>query len=400
MLAINGGKRVRDKSKSYPSWPSVTDGDRKLLNETIGDVYRGFSNRKQEFEQKFAKDGKVKHCFAVANGTVSLELILRAYSIGRGDEVILPPYTFIATFSSIVYAGATPVFADISERDYNMDVVDAEKKITDKTKAIVVVAVGGCPPDIDAFESLAKKYGVKLIVDAAQAVGASWRGRNIASCGDAASFSAQNTKNLTCGEGGMITTNDDCLAENLSLLLNGGEKDGKIVSVAQNHNITPFQASVLLSQYEKLGQEILTREKNAAYLAGRIKELDFIDALDYDERITTHAYHLFLFRVNEKAFEKKGITREQFVKALQGEGLVVDVGYMPVYTFPCVSSADTNRMIDGKVDTTSLPVCEKVCKKLCIWTYQSVLLGTREDMDEIVTALKKVWDCADEVRAL
>ena len=188
MLAINGGKRVRDKSKSYPSWPSVTDGDRKLLNETIGDVYRGFSNRKQEFEQKFAKDGKVKYCFAVANGTVSLELILRAYSIGRGDEVILPPYTFIATFSSIVYAGATPVFADISERDYNMDVVDAEKKITDKTKAIVVVAVGGCPPDIDAFESLAKKYDIKLIVDAAQAVGASWRGGNIASCGDAASF--------------------------------------------------------------------------------------------------------------------------------------------------------------------------------------------------------------------
>ena len=107
-----------------------------------------------------------------------------------------------------------------------------------------------------------------------------------------------------------------------------------------------------------------------------------------------------MFRINEKEFEKKGITRDQFVKALQGEGLAVDVGYMPLYTFPCVSCADTNRMIDAKVDTTLLPVCEKVSKKLCIWMYQSVLLGTREDMDDIVTALKKVWECADEVRAL
>jgi hypothetical protein len=156
-----------------------------------------------------------------------LELLLRGFGIGRGDEVILPPYTFIATLSSIVFAGATPVFADIDDSNYLISPASVEEKITDKTRAIVAVAVGGCPPDLDALEEIAKRHNVKLIVDAAQGVGAEWKGKNLCAYGDAASISCQNSKNLTSGEGGIITTNDDVLAKNLELMLTGGKEDGK-----------------------------------------------------------------------------------------------------------------------------------------------------------------------------
>ena len=259
MLAIHGGTPIR--TKKFDIWPRITDLDRKMLSDTVlrGDWYSG--KRRRAFEERFAADCGVKHCFAVANGTVSLELILRAYGIGYGDEVILPPYTFVATLSSIVFAGAKPVFADIGRGDYLLSPKTLEEKITSRTKAIVAVAVAGCPPELDALEEIAHRYGIRLIVDAAQAVGASWRGRRICAWGDVASISCQNTKNLTSGEGGIITTNDDTLAEALARILNGGMQDGKYVSVGQDHTISEFQASLLLSQYEKLSGEIALREK-------------------------------------------------------------------------------------------------------------------------------------------
>jgi dTDP-4-amino-4,6-dideoxygalactose transaminase len=396
MLALYGGTPVL--KNQIPAWPQATDIDRQMLTDTIlaGDYKSG--KLREQFEATFAADCGVAHCFAVANGTVSLELILRGFGIGKGDEVILPPYTFIATLSSIVFAGATPVLADIDDGNYLISPASVEEKITDKTRAIVAVAVGGCPPDLDALEEIAQRHNVKLIVDAAQGVGAEWKGKNLCAYGDAASISCQNSKNLTSGEGGIITTNDDVLAKKLELMLSGGKEDGKYVSVAQDHRITELQASVLLSQYAKLSREVVLRDKNAAYLAGRLKGLGFVEHLAYDERITTHAYHLFLMRFKKEELAKKGITRDQFIKALVAEGVPICSGYAPLYTFPCVTSLDTERMIGAKIDTTPLSVCERASYEEGSWMGQAVLLSDRATLDAIVEAIIKVWEHADELK--
>ena len=397
-LAIFGGEPLR--KTDFPGWPRVTDYDRDLLAQATRKGNYRSGELRARFEERFAADCGVKHCFAVANGTVSLELILRAYGIGYGDEVILPPYTFVATLSSIVYAGATPVFADIDRGTYLLSPATLEEKITPRTRAIVVVAVAGCPPDLDALEEIARRHNLRLIVDAAQGVGATWRGRSICTYGDAASISCQNSKNLTCGEGGIIATNDDTLSERISLILNGGQEDGVYTSIGQEHTISEFQASLLLSQYEKLAAEMELREKNAAYLAGRLRAMPFVSAADYDERITRHAYHLFVIRFESDVLREKGITREQFLTALNAEGIPLACGYLPLYVFPCATSADTERVIGGKIDTTPLPECQRASYEEGTWLYQALLLGTRADMDDIADALLKVWEHADEVKTL
>lgn len=379
-----------------PAWPFITDIDREMLLETIKEGNWSGGSKKAAFESRFAADCGVKHCKLVANGTVSLELILRGFGIGYGDEVILPPYTFIATLSSIVFTGATPVFADIDPGTLNLSHKTVEEKITKKTKAIVAVAVGGCPPKLDELTEIAKRHNLKLIVDAAQAVGAVWNGKNICSYGDAASVSCQNTKNLTSGEGGIITTNDGALAQALTVMLNGGEKDGQYISVGQDHNISEFQASVLLSQYEKLDAEMYLREKNAAYLSGRLKALEFISPCEYDPRITRHAYHLYVVRFDSEKLAKRGLDRKSFLQALISKGVDIADGYRPLYTFPCVSTDYTKRVVGGSIDTTPLPETELAAFKEAAWFYQSVLLSSREHMDYIVDTMQEIWDNAKQ----
>lgn len=398
MLAIFGGEpAVRHK---FPRWPVTADLDRQLLTEAVQSGRWSSGEKKAAFEQRFAADCGVKHCFAVANGTVSLELILRGFGIGKGDEVILPPYTFIATLSSIVFAGAMPVFADIDAGTYNISPAAVEEKITERTKAIVAVAIGGCPPDLDALTDIARRHGVRLIVDAAQGVGAVWNGKSICAYGDAASVSCQNTKNLTCGEGGIITTDSDELADAIALMLNGGKKDGVYTSVAQDHGITEFQAALLLSQYEKLDSEMKLREANADYLRRRMAELEFAAPAAYDERITRHAWHLFVVRLDSEKLAGKGITREQFVKAAAAEGIPLGCGYNPLYSFPCVTAEYTERLVGGKIDTAPLPVCELAARHEGTWITQDALLGSIEDMDAIIDGLQKVWNEAESLSEL
>ena len=398
MLAIHGGTPVR--TKKFDTWPRVTDLDRGVLRGAVADGDWHSGGRRRCFEDQFAADCGVKHCFCVANGTVSLELILRAYGIGYGDEVILPPYTFVATLSSIVFAGATPVFADIARENYLLDPKKVEEKITPRTRAVVAVAVAGCPPMVDELEEICRRHGLRLIMDAAQAVGASWLNRRICACGDVASLSCQNTKNLTCGEGGIITTNDDALAESLSVILNGGLTDGKYVSVGQDHTMGELTAAILGSQYRKLEGEIALRERNAAYLSGRLKDLPFVHSAAYDARITRHAYHLYLMRFDRDVLAERGIDRRRFLKALNAEGIPISAGYMPLYTFPCATSADTERTVGGKIDVTPLAECQRASYEEAAWLTQNLLIGGFAEMDDVADAMIKVWAHADEVRGL
>ena len=398
MLAIHGGTPVR--TEPFPGWPVHTPADGQALESFIRSGRFHTGERREAFEKTFARDEGVRHVFAVANGTVSLELILRSYGIGRGDEVILPPYTFVATLSSILYAGAKPVFADIDPGTYNIDPVQVEKKITRKTKAVVAVAVGGCPPDVDALTRICKTRGIRLILDAAQAVGAAYAGQSLCALGDACSISCQNSKNLTCGEGGIIATNDDALAEELVVRLGGGRRGTEYVRPGQDHRLSEVQSVVLMSQYAKFRDELYKREMNAAYLSGLLKGFPFLSAQAYAPKITRHAYHLYIIRFHEEVLGEKGLDRDRFCRAVQAEGIPLTPGYAPLYRFPCCSSDSTLALLGpgaSPIDVTPLPESERAGYREGTWMYQALLLGTRTDMEQIAEALDKVWRHADEL---
>ena len=395
MLAAKGGVRIAAPEENR--WPVSGEIDREALMAALKDLQKGGHPIRERFEARFAADCGVKYAFAVSNGTVSLELILRALGIGHGDEVILPPYTFIATVSSILYAGARPVFADIDRGSYNISAAGVRAKLTARTKAVVAVAVGGRSPDLDALGDVARAAGVALIVDGAQGVGAEWRGRSIFAWGDAASLSCQNSKNLTCGEGGMITTNRDDVAAKLRAMLYGAPEAQEI---AQDAGLPELQAALLESQYVKLPAEMKRRTENAAYLAQLLRPLDIVGTLDDDPRLTVQAHHLMVLRLNVAWMKEKGVTRAQIIKALTAEGLPLFGGYEPLYTFPCLKDSTIVPIIGEGIDLSPLPECEIASYEEGLWLLQNRLLGTKKDMETIAAIFRKLQDEIDAVRTL
>lgn len=391
-LALHGGTPAY--THSHPIWPIGTPDDLQALKEADWFSRGGASCQKLSEDLKALCE--TKYAFPVANGTVSLELILRAMGIGYGDEVILPPYTFIATLSSIVYANATPVFADIDPETYMLSPKDAESKITPKTKAIVAVAVSGQPCDFEALEDICRRHQIALIVDAAQAVGARYKGRSIGAIGNVASFSCQNTKNLTAGEAGFITTSDDALAENLMALLGLTEKEG---FTDQGHLLTDVQAALLDRQLQPLPEQIALRMKNAAYLDEALKDDLFVSPVKKDDGIDVHAYHLYLFRVNYKKLAEYGLTREDYLKALQAEGLNAGPGYMPLYTFASICGKAATDRIERPIDLSPLPACEIASRLEGGWFEQFVLLETPEGIRGVAEAFRKVGRHIEELKA-
>src|SRR5512138_2479590 len=208
-LALFGGTPVR--AKPFTSWPLFGKPEERRLLRTLrsGKWGRLHGNEVARFEKRFAEMHGCKHGIAVVNGTVSLRIALMAAGIRAEDEVIVPPYTFFSTASAVIEANAVPVFADIDLDTFNLDPKAAEAAITPRTRAIIPVHFAGQPADMRSLKALARKRGLLVLEDAAHAHGASWRGRPAGSLGDIASFSFQSSKNLTSGEGGIITTNDD-----------------------------------------------------------------------------------------------------------------------------------------------------------------------------------------------
>ncbi len=390
-LAVCGGTPLR--TKEYPGWTIAGEEDRRRLRAVYnGPDWAPGGAAEREFCERFAAFSGVKHCITVANGTVSIEMILRAYGIGYGDEVIVTPYTFIASVSSIIYAGATPVFADIDPHTYQLSASAAERAVTPRTRAIMPVYVGGCPAELDEFTALCRRYGLILIGNAAQAVGAEYGERGVAAFADATSISCQNSKNLTCGEGGILLSDDDAFAGKIAAMLRGGVgADGRRTFVGLKNGISAFQASLLLSQLEALPEQIAKRSENAAYLDGRLGELSFVYTLRRSPRVTVNAFHLYMFGVREEALG--GICLKRFLSALRVEGVPVTHGYRPVYTFPCIGSPYVQKCIGRAVDIhPDTPIAERVSAREACWIPQSALLGTREDMDDIVNALVKVYE--------
>ncbi len=395
-LAICGGKPIREKP--YPSWPIFDEREEKILIEILRSGKWGRINGKknEEFENKFANYHSAKYGITCVNGTVALELSLRALGIGAGDEVIVPPYTFIATASSVLMVGAKPIFVDIDPKTYNIDPNKIESAITSKTKAIIPVHIGGCPANMDKILEIAKKYSLKVLEDAAQAHGAEWRGRKVGALGDMGIFSFQSSKNINAGEGGIILTNNEELAERAWSLMNvGRSKKGEWYMhyiLSGNYRMTEFQAGILLAQMERIEELMRKREENARYLTENLKKIEGIEVLNPDEGVTRHAYHLYIFKYKSSHF--KGLPKMEFVKAMNAEGIPLKPGYtLPLYRIPAIA----DNLKDDRYKDLYLPETERACREEGVWLSQNVLLGTKEDMDDIILAIKKIQENVDEI---
>ncbi|MSU63201.1 MAG: DegT/DnrJ/EryC1/StrS family aminotransferase [Pedosphaera sp.] len=397
-LAVFGGSPIR--TRPFTQWPIFGKADeRRLLRALRGGKWGKLNGAEvAEFERRFAAMHGCRHGIGVVNGTVSLRLGLMAAGLEAGDEVIVPPYTFYSTASAVIEANAVPVFADIDLDTFNLDPAAVEAAITPRTRAIIPVHFAGQPADMTALMKLAKKRNLAVIEDAAHAHGASFKNRPAGSLGHLGSFSFQSSKNLTSGEGGIITTNDDDLAERCRSLHNCGRiPTGAWYEhhlLAGNYRLGEFQGAVLNSQLDRLENQTKTRDRNGQYLASRIVHLPGIHPQLRPASCTRHSYHLFMLRLDAREF---GVSRVAVIKALQAEGIPCSGGYaIPLHRQPMFLNKSFGPYLSeirGKLDyrKTHCPNSDLICREQCIWIEQSIFLGPRADMDDIARAFEKVY---------
>lgn len=410
-LALLGGTPLR--TRPFTRWPIFGKSDEQRLLRALRSGKWGKLNGPEvaEFEHRFAALHGCRHGIGVVNGTVSLRLALWSAGIRAGDEVIVPPYTFYSTASAVLEANAVPVFADIDLDTFNLDPAAAAAAITPRTRAIIPVHFAGQPADMTAFLKLAKQRNLLILEDAAHAHAASYRNRPAGSLGHIGSFSFQSSKNLTAGEGGILTTNDDELAERCRSLHNCGRiPSGAWYEhhvLAGNYRLGEFQGAILNSQLDRLENQTERRDRNGQHLASRLARLPGLYPQERPASCTRHSYHLFMLRLDAREF---GAPRAAVLEALEAEGIPCSGGYalslhrQPMFLHQAFGPylPQARRPLDYR--KTHCPNSDLICRKQGVWIEQSVLLGPRADMDDIVRAFVKVYEhrqaLADQSRKL
>lgn len=400
-LALKGGNPLR--TNKFAKWPVYDARESEALERVLkSGVWGTLGSEAVRFAARFAGYQQARYGIAVTNGTVTLEIILRALGIGKGDEVIIPPYTFVATASAVILQGAAPVFVDIEADTYNIDADSISKSITPRTRAIIPVHIGGRACNMDRIMEVAREHGLYVIEDCAHAHGSEWKGRRVGSIGHAGSFSFQNSKNITAGEGGLITSNDTAIFEKCWSVHNcgrdfHGSEWYEHSNVGTNARMSEWEAAILDAQMERLDEQIGTRMKNAVYLNSRLKEIPCIDIMRMDDSITRNSYHLFLFRY--KKDRCKSLTRDLFLDALRAEGIPCSPGYLSLYKQPLFGTPEFKRITGSDVDYANLCLenSEKASAVEGVWLTQNMLLGDKKDMDDIADAIAKIYDNAKEL---
>ncbi|MBM4046687.1 MAG: DegT/DnrJ/EryC1/StrS family aminotransferase [Planctomycetes bacterium] len=408
-LAVKGGKPVR-VGKPWPSWPVHDERERKALLGVLESGKWWWGEKVKEFERKFADYQDAKFGISCTNGTAALEIACVAAGIGAGDEVITSPYTFMGTASAILRANAVPVFVDTERDTMNIDADQIEAAITDKTRAIMPVHFGGLPCDMDKINRIAKKHDLVVIEDAAHSWGTKWRGKGAGALGDLGGFSFQMSKNITGGEGGIVLTDSEALADQALSYANCGRGKGKPwyehYLLGSNYRMTEFQAAILLAQLQRLPEHNQRRAANAKFLSRELAKIDGIQPMREDKRATERAYHLYGFLYDAKKFG--GAPREKFRQALSAEGVPNSPGYPhPLYKNPLFQKKGAGPdycpvscpYYGRERDYTKVvcPNAERLCQEV-VWFTQTMLLGSEDDMADIVAAVRKVRANARELK--
>jgi perosamine synthetase len=405
-----GGPPVR--SAPFPSWPVFDEREEKALVEVLrsGKWYRGNGQTVSRFEDAYARLTGARHCIATANGTSALFASLAALDVGPGDEVILSTYTFIATLNVVFLQYALPIFVDTDPETLQMDARKLEAAITDRTAAIIPVHLGGSACDLDTIMEISRRRKVPVIEDACQAHLAEWKGRRLGTLGDTGCFSFQASKHLNSGEGGAILANDDEIAarcyafhDNARARRPSGHGSPYHGCRGANLRLTEMQAALLLAQMTRLEEQSKAREQNAQYLTKQLRGIPGILPARMYDGCTRNAYHLYMLRYQPERFG--GLPRAKFLQALHAEGIPCSGGYSPLnretYVRDTLASKAYKRIYPPEVlarweERTRCPANDRLCEE-AVWFTQTMLLGPRQDMDDIVAAIRKIHASAADL---
>ncbi len=406
-LALLGGPPIR--TQPFTAWPifGVTEEARLLRTLRSGQWGKLHGPEVAEFERRFAAMHGCKHGIAVVNGSVSLRLALLAAGLPAEAEVIVPPYTFFATASVVVEANMVPVFADIDLHTFNLDPKAAEAAITPRTRAIIPVHFAGQPAAMTRLLALAKKHHLIVIEDAAHAHGATYKDRPVGSIGQLGSFSFQSSKNLTAGEGGIITTNDDALAAMCRSMHTCGRVPGGLWYehhvISSNHRLGEFQGAVLNAQLDRLAAQTKTRDRHGRYLAARLAKIPGLFPQKTAADCTRHSYHLFMLRLDAAKF---GAPRAAVLRALRAEGIPCSAGYgfslpqQPMFLNKAFGPYLPHAAARLDFAAVRCPNSDLICREQGVWLEQNLFLGRRADMDDIARAFEKIYAGREALRSL
>ncbi|KUK36969.1 MAG: DegT/DnrJ/EryC1/StrS aminotransferase [Thermacetogenium phaeum] len=317
-------------------WPNLGQLEREYILRALDSGYVSSAGPLVgEFEKRFAAYLGVAHAVAVVNGTAGLHLALKLLGIGPGDEVIVPALTFIATVNPVIYTGARPVVVDVDPHTWNIDPAEIEKAITKHTRAIIPVHLYGNPADMDAILGLARKYGLYVIEDATEALGATYKGKKVGTFGRIGVFSFNGNKIITTGGGGMLVTEDPQLAHRARILVNQGREPGETEyehqEIGFNYRLTNLQAALGLAQLERLPEFLAIKRRNAALYR---RKLQGVSGISWQRELSGAEGNWWLFSILIDA-EKYGESREAFMDRLGGCGVQIRPLFRPIHLQPC-----------------------------------------------------------------
>lgn len=413
-LAILGGPKTR--IKPYPDWPVWDQRDIEAVTEVVrsgrwgGYPYPG--PKTAELAKIFAELQGGGYAVPMTNGTITMEVALRAAGIGWGDEVIVPAYTFQATASAPMGAGAIPVIVDVDPKTYCLDPKAAEKAITPKTKAIIPVHLGSNMADMDAIIALAEKYNLIVIEDCAHAHGAKWNGQGAGTIGHFGSFSLQSSKTLTAGEGGILLCKS---AEHAALAasiidcgrphaLGGGREDYESGLGVQggNFRMSELQSALALVGIERFPVQAKQREEMAAYMDEALSEVPGVRVLQRDPRHTTRSFYRYIFAIDPQEF---GVEHDVLCGALDAEGVDCWTGYAAMHNCDLFQPQKSRLAVPNafpqyfdfwKMD---LPEATRACEHEAVWLDEAVFRAGQEGVDDAVAAVKKIQCNAKQLHA-
>jgi dTDP-4-amino-4,6-dideoxygalactose transaminase len=404
-LAILGGEKT--KGSPFPEWPQYDENERRALIEVLDSQiwWRTPGSRTLTFEGEFAAYHQAKHGIAVTNGTAAIEVALAALGVGPGDEVIVPDFTFVASASAVLFAGALPVLVDITPDTYCIDPELASAAITERTKAIIAVHMAGHPADLDQLREIAQNHNLHLIEDSAHAHGSEWKGHKIGAIGDVGTFSFQQSKLMTAGEGGMIITNDDEIERLARSTHDCGRMPGEWFYdhyiYGSNYRLSEWQGAVLSQQLKRLPEQTELRSRNAAILDQTLVNIEGITPQASDPRCTVNGHYAYIFHYDKQAFAE--VPTERFIEALNAEGIPTQASYPPLHDLEVFKSGAYRQRLCGEQKHSehafmhvAFPNTLKGAWET-VWLPQPALLGTEDDMALVVEAIKKIQANANQL---
>ncbi|MDE0426985.1 MAG: DegT/DnrJ/EryC1/StrS family aminotransferase [Candidatus Poribacteria bacterium] len=400
-LAVSGGTPVRNTEiDPWSPWPlHTTDEWESKIEPLLREVYLSGNEGSGgtmivRFREQYAQYTGTNYALFMPHGTDAISAALAGAldldGFSDGGEVIVPNYTFVATASAVLERRCTVVFVDISPETFTIDPEAVAAAITSETRAILPVHLGGHPADMGALQDIARRHELAIVEDCAQAHSAEYQTKKVGALSDVGAFSFQASKNLTSGEGGMVTTNDKDIHDRVSAFMNVGRAPGgarwEYPRLGWNYRPSEYLAAILLVRLELLEAQTDIRNRNATYLSNALETIEGITPPELAPWVTKHGYHLYCLKYNPEGFGGK--SRQAFVNALSAEGVPCSIGYRsPLSEEP--GMAHVAQKYPRLIRSLPCPNAASVCEQ-SVWLFQNLLLGSEADMDQIVEAITKI----------